>query len=116
MNISMNSGRVVIDGKEFQGKNVSIRNGKIIIDGKTQDGELTGDVNVVVHGNVQSLENHSGNVTAQDVGEVSTGSGDVYCSSVGGSVRTGSGDVSCGDVGGNIRTGSGDVMHKQGIK
>ena len=112
MNINMNNGRVVIDGKEFKGNNVVIRNGKVIVDGKTQDGELTGDVNVVVHGDVQSLENHAGNVTAQNVGEVSTGSGDVRCGNVSGSIRTGSGDVSCGNVGGNIRTGSGDVMHR----
>ncbi len=112
MNISMNNGRVVIDGKEFQGSNVIIQNGKVVVDGKTQDCELVGDVNVVVHGDVQTLENHTGNVTAQNVGEVSTGSGDVRCGSVSGSIRTGSGDIFCGKVSGNIRTGSGDVIHR----
>ena len=111
MNISMNNGRVVIDGKELKGNNVVIRNGKVIVDGETQDGELAGDVNVVFHSDVQSLENHAGNVTAQNVGEINTGSGDVRCGNVSRSIRTGSGDVSFGNIGGNIRTGSGDVMH-----
>lgn len=65
MNINMNgSGKVVIDGREFNGRNV----GNI----KTGSGG-------VECGNV------SGNIT--------TGSGDVDCEDVGGNIRTGSGDV-----------------------
>lgn len=112
MNLNMRNGRIVIDGREFQGNNVTISNGKVTVDGVVQDGELVGDINVTVHGDVQSLENHTGNVTAQNVGEISTGSGDVKCGNVGGSIRTGSGDVECGAVSGNIRTGSGDVCHR----
>ena len=102
----------MVDGKSFTGNNVQICNGKVVVDGVTQDGTLTGDVNVTVHGDVESLENHCGKVTAQNVGEINTGSGDVKCGNVGGSIRTGSGDVECGGVGGSIRTGSGDVTHR----
>jgi len=113
MNINMSgSGRVVIDGKEFTGNNIQIRNNKVIVDGKTQDGELVGDVNVTVHGDVELLENGAGDVTAHNVHELSTGSGDVKCGDVSGSIKTGSGDVVCGKVSGSIRTGSGDVSHR----
>jgi hypothetical protein len=113
MNINMSgNGSVTIDGKSFKGNNIKIVNGKVIVDGKTQDGELVGDINVTVHGDVELLENGSGNVTAQNIGEANTGSGDIDCGSVSGSIRTGSGDVTCGKVGGSIRTGSGDVSHR----
>lgn len=112
MNLNMRNGRIVIDGREFRGNNVTINNGKVTVDGVVQDGELSGPITVTVHGDVQYLENHSGNVTAQNVGEINTGSGDVKCGNVSGSIRTGSGDVECGTVGGNIRTGSGDVRHR----
>ena len=113
MNINMSgSGRVVIDGKEFSGSNISINGNKVTVDGKVQDGDLIGDINIVVHGDVNIIENRSGNVTAQNVGEINTGSGDVECAAVSGSIRTGSGDVECGAVSGSIRTGSGDVNHR----
>jgi hypothetical protein len=111
VNINMRNGRVVVDGREFNGSSVVISNGQVTVDGVTQDGTLSGPINVTVHGDVQSLENHSGRVIAQNVGEISTGSGDVDCGDVGGSIRAGSGDVECCNVGGNIRTGSGDVTH-----
>lgn len=41
MNINMNgSGKVVIDGREFNGRNVQISGNKVIVDGVTQDGEI----------------------------------------------------------------------------
>lgn len=113
MNINMSgNGRIVVDGREFKGRNISIKNNKVVVDGVEQDGELVGDINVVVHGDVQDLENGSGNVKAQNVGNINTGSGDVECGNVSGSIKTGSGDVDCDRVNGNIRTGSGDVTHR----
>ena len=98
MKVSMNSGSIVIDGREFSGRNVTIINGKVTVDGVVQDGDLTGPITVTINGDVQSIENHAGNVTAQNVGEINTGSGNVKCGNVGGSIRTGSGDVECGAV------------------
>ena len=109
MNFTMGSGRIVIDGREFKGKNVSIVGGKVTVDGMIQDGELTGDINVVIHGDVELLNNTSGSVTANNVGNLQTVSGDVNCKDVSGSIKTVSGDVDCGKVGGKINTVSGDV-------
>ena len=112
MNINMRSGgKVTIYGRTFSGRDVVIQNGKVVVDGKTQDGELVGDVSVVVHGDVEILENAGGSVTAQNIGSINTGSGDVRCGNVSGAIRTGSGDVQCDNVSGSIRTGSGDVYH-----
>jgi hypothetical protein len=112
MNLNMSNGRVVIDGKEFNGNNISIDGDTVIVDGVAQQGTLTGPVNVVVHGDVQILENRSGNVTAQNVGNIKTVSGDVDCNAVSGSVQTVSGDVDCDEIGGSVKTVSGDVKHR----
>ena len=109
MNISMNNGTVTIDGKVFNGSNISISNNKVIIDGVAQEGELVGDVNVVVHGDVQSLSNNCGKVEAKNVGNLKTVSGDVNCGNISGGVQTVSGDVNCGDIKGSVKTVSGDV-------
>lgn len=73
---------------------------------------MSGDINVVIYGEVKSLLTHAGNVVAENVGEISTGSGDVKCGNVGGSVCTGSGNVCCDRVGGSVSTGSGDVRYR----
>ena len=100
---------VNIDGRSFSGKNVSIVNGKVTIDGVLQDGELTGDVNITVHGDVEKLENSCGEVRADSIGSVKTQSGDVVCGDVSGSVTTMSGDVNCNSIHGNCSTMSGDI-------
>lgn len=112
LNIKMGNGSITINGKSFTGRNVVIVNGNVVVDGQTVDSGLTGDINVVVNGHVEHLENHCGNVAAQSAGNINTGSGDVNCGDVTGNVQTGSGDVKCGRVGGSVRTGSGDVIHR----
>ncbi len=111
MKLTMKSGNCVIDGRSFAGNNICISNGVVTIDGVVQDGELSGDINVTVNGNVDVLENQVGTITAHNVGEATAGSGDINCNNVSGSVSTGSGDIRCGSVGGNVRTGSGDITH-----
>ena len=113
MNIKMSgSASVTIDGKTFTGTNINIENGKVIVDGKKQDGDLVGDINVTVEGDVKELRNGSGKVIAKNVGTLSTGSGNVSCVDVKGSVSTGSGNVNCREVGGSVRTGSGNINRK----
>lgn len=113
MNFSMqNNGRINIDGRSFTGRNISISNGKVTIDGIVQDGELVGDINITVEGDIEKLENATGLVKANNVGSISTLSGDVECGNVSGSVSTMSGDVDCGTIGGNVKTMSGDIKHK----
>ena len=111
MNINMNNGRVVIDGKEFSGSNISIKNGKVTVDGVKQDGDLVGDIDIKVYGDCKSIENSSGTVTVNSAGHIKTASGDVRCGNVSGSVQTMSGDVTCSNVGGGVKTMSGDVSH-----
>lgn len=112
MQLNMRNGRIVIDGREFRGNNVTITNGRVTVDGVRQDGELVGDVNITVHGDVERLENAAGTVKANNVGSVHTQSGDVECGNVSGSVQTMSGDVDCGSIGGSVSTMSGDVKHR----
>ncbi len=106
------NGNVTIDGKTFSGRNIQINNSKVIIDGVVQDGELVGDVNITVEGDVESIENSCGNVIARNVGDIKTASGRVKCEVVGRSVVTVSGDVNCGNVEGSVKTASGDVECK----
>lgn len=109
MNLNMKNGSVKIDGKTFVGRNITIKNNKVVVDGVEQDGELIGDINVTVHGNVNKLENVNGKVIANTVSSISTQSGDVECQDVSGSVSTMSGDVDCGKIGGSVSTMSGDI-------
>jgi hypothetical protein len=103
---------VTIDGRSFSGNNISVRNGKVTVDGVVQDGELVGDVNVTVYGDVEHLSSTSGLVTAEHVGNIKTVSGDVNCLGVEGDIQTLSGDVHCAMVGGSIKTASGDIKHR----
>ncbi len=114
MNFDLKAGgRIVIDGREFSGKNISIVNGKVTVDGVVQDDQLVGDVNIDVHGDVVKLDAGSGSVTVSgSCGQVSTMSGDVECGNVSGNVKTMSGDVTCGAVGGGVSTMSGDIRHR----
>lgn len=109
MNLSMKSGKIVIDGKEFVGSNIQISGNKVIIDSVTQDGELVGDINITINGDVKSIENTSGVVSASNVGSVKTVSGDVYCADVSGDVKTVSGDVKATKIIGKVNTVSGDI-------
>ena len=111
MQVKMRNGRINIDGREFCGNNVTINNGRVTVDGVTQDGELVGDINVTIHGDVELIENACGAVKANKVGSIHTQSGDVVCGDVTGSVQTMSGDIACESIGGSVSTMSGDVMH-----
>ncbi|MFH0289474.1 hypothetical protein ACGRSR_17925 [Vibrio owensii] len=93
------------------GRNIVINDGKVIVDGKdvTPDSK---EISIAIEGNVERLQ---ADVCAQvavsgDVGNISTQSGDVQCTQVGGSVSTMSGDVICSSIAGNASTMSGDVI------
>jgi hypothetical protein len=111
INMSSNNSVVLIGGKKYEGKNIQINGDQVIIDGKTQEDSLVGNINVVVHGNIESLEHNSGNITAENIETLNTISGDVECGNVSGNIKTVSGDVECGNVSGNVKTVSGDIEH-----
>ena len=107
------SNKVTIDGRAFTGNNVQINSqGTVIVDGVEQKGNLVGVINVTVEGDVEKLENTSGNVKANQVGAIRTVSGDVECGDASGDVTTVSGDVVCSSISGSVKTVSGDVNKK----
>ena len=110
MNFNMkSSGRIVIDGREFSGRNVSITGNKVTIDGVVQDGELQGDINIQIYGDVDTLDNASGVVKCYNVGSLKTMSGDVECGDISGNVKTMSGNVTAKIINGSSSTMSGDI-------
>ena len=100
---------ISINGQDYSGRNIIIRNGNVIIDGRKVTSEdkvinivITGDIQdltvdscdrVTVHGNVNSLETTSGDVSCHNVGDVKTISGDVDAQLIEGNVKTVSGDI-----------------------
>ncbi|QFT40052.1 MULTISPECIES: hypothetical protein [unclassified Vibrio] len=109
MNVTMQNGSVSIDGRSFTGRSICIIGDKVIVDGVEQAGELVGDIQVKVDGNVESLQTISGDVVANDIGSVTTTSGDVECQSITGNVKTISGDVRSRQIGGSVNTVSGSI-------
>lgn len=105
-------GSVDIDGRTFTGRNISINGDRVVVDGVEQDGQLVGNISITVNGDVESIASGSGDIKAQSVGKVSTGSGDVECGDVSGSVTTGSGDIKCGRISGSASTMSGDIISR----
>lgn len=128
-----------INGKRYElpdNASVSVVNGKVYVNGKPfADTESFCEkvINITIRGNVNSVENGSGQITVEgdaknvktssgDIkingsvsGDVSTASGDVECGAVGGNVKTMSGDVKCGPVQGTAKSMSGDITQKSGI-
>lgn len=101
--------RVVIDGREFRGRNISIENDRVIVDGVVQSGSLVGPVNVTVHGDAQRVE-ASGEVHVRgNCGDVQTVSGDVRTDRISGGVSTVSGDVHAKVIHGSVSSVSGDI-------
>lgn len=109
MNISMKNGKVTIDGKTFKGSKVQINNNKVIVDGVVQEGELVGDINVVVHGDVETLENTNGKVEAINIGKVTTTNGNVICDKINGDVKTTNGNIHANAISGSVNTVNGDI-------
>jgi hypothetical protein len=104
------SGQVSVNGKIYKGKNICIQNDQVIIDGVVQDDkQLVGPITINISGNAEIIESYGGNVTAETVGDISSGSGNIRCGNVSGSVKNDSGNVTCKSIHGMVRTGSGDV-------
>lgn len=112
-NNSNNSGNI-INGKRYRGNNITMNNGRVIIDGV----DVTGDDSVRVHietiifeGNVNTINVGSSNVNVLGMvcGNVKTASGDVTCGDVMSGVSTMSGDVHAKTIKGNVSTMSGDI-------
>jgi hypothetical protein len=100
---------ISIDGRTFSGRYVSIINGHVIIDGVSQDGTLSGTVEIkVTEGVLGSLTADASVSCGQVTGNVSA-AGSANCDRVGGSVTAG-GSANCDEVGGSVYAG-GSVRH-----
>ena len=94
---------IVVNGKRIQctGRNISIQNNEILVDGRPIQSDVSGDIHVIVYGNINKLS-CSGSV------EVHGSCGSVDCSgscTVKGDVNgdiDAVGGVTCGNVTGNI--------------
>lgn len=104
-----NAGRVIINGREFKGGLITIENGIVHVDGQPQGTEMKTVIDVRVYGDVQTLENHYGTVTAQNVGEIFSSCGPVNCGNVSGSVRTGTGNIYATKIAGRKVTAIGKL-------
>jgi hypothetical protein len=82
--------RIEINGVVFEveGNNVSFRNGVVYVDGVAVASGLSGNVHVIWHGDLASLD----------------ADGSVDCKNVYGSVNAG-GSVHCSDIGGHVNAG-----------
>lgn len=108
--------KININNSSYEGKNISIINNKVYIDGKLVDiKDNIKEINIIVEGDLNTLESGSGNVIVKGNAEsVSTGSGNVRVDGlIKGDVKTGSGNVNCSNVNGNVKTGSGDIITRK---
>lgn len=110
-----NLATILLNGLKFLGRTLKIErhagDTRIYIDGNRIEMSVGPKIDIVVHGDLESLDVGSATVDIKgSAGTVSTGSGDVTCGAVTGDVSTGSGEVECGNVQGGITTSSGDVQ------
>jgi len=120
---------ILINGRKFLGRALRIDNqsNSIFIDGRRIELDQQLKIDIVVQGNLDSLEvgaastievqgsasrvkTGSGNVKCGNVtGDVTSASGRIECAAVEGNVSSASGNISCGTVGGSVKTVTGDV-------
>lgn len=103
---------ITINDTTYSGKNVSVRGSKVIVNGINVTPNNTLKVNIIVEGNIDTLDVDEAEKIAIEgtVGSVKTQSGDVYIKgNVNGDVNSTSGTINCGDVKENVKTTSGTV-------
>lgn len=111
MKLTMKSGRVIIDGREFTGTSFSITGNKVIVDGVAVEGELVGDINIQIFGDVDSLETTDGTVSVSgNSGSISTTNGDVEVKGSSTSIKTVNGNVTTSCTG-SVTTTNGNISH-----
>lgn len=106
---------ISFNGKTYSGTMLSIKNGKIFIDGKQVEDDSK-EINIVINGNIDSIDVDSCNTIIVDgyCNSVKTTNGDVEISgNVVGDVTTTNGDVNCQNVGGRVKTTNGNIRHNK---
>lgn len=106
---------ITINGVRYSGNNISINNNEVRIDGVNVTPKDTLNVNIIVDGNIESIEGAADVKVLGDADSVSTLSGDVEIGgNVNKNVKTMSGDVKVdGHISGNVKTMSGDISSRK---
>ena len=98
---------IVINGQTINcsGSNITINNGKVIVDGKVVQGDMSGDIHVEIHGNVQNIK-CSGHVTVHgNAGYIDCGGACEVGGDVCGDIDAGT-HINCGNVTGDVDAGT----------
>lgn len=99
---------ITVNGKTItvKGNNISVANGRIIVDGKVMEEGLSGDVNVILSGDIKHID-VTGSVTVNgDVfGDIDAGSSVNVSGNITGYVDAGS-SVSANNITGDVDAGS----------
>ena len=114
LNNSIVGSQININGSKYSGKSVRIENGKVYVDGNLVEGGKDDKViNILIEGNVDRIDvDYCNNLVVDgDVNSVESVSGAVKTNTVKGNVQTTSGKVEVsGNVEGNVETVSGKVV------
>lgn len=87
---------ITVNGRRVQcsGRNISIQNGKISVDGKPLECDMTGDIHVVVNGDINQLTCAGSCTVSGDVNGSIDATGSVTCGTVYGDIDA-AGSVRC---------------------
>ncbi|CAH1598516.1 conserved hypothetical protein [Vibrio jasicida] len=102
---------ITINGHSYKGTNIDVSDSEIRIDGKKIQLGKSIQIQIEVHGNIETLSTTSGVVIISgNVESLNTTSGNVKTKSVFGGVTSVSGSVNAGTIHGGVKTYSGQIM------
>ena len=106
-------GFIKFDNQVYEGRNITIRDNKVMIDGKERTPKDTLNVNIIVEGDIDSLNVDMAEkiAIAGRVGVAKTMSGDLHIKgNVNSSAKSQSGNITIdGDLTGDAKTMSGNI-------
>ena len=106
MRLFNGGGSININGKTYNGTNITINNGRVIIDGKVQEEGLSGTVEVKVTGNIGSLKcDGSATVYGDVLGDVHAQNSVEVEGDILGDVNAGN-SVEAENIKGNVKAGN----------
>lgn len=107
---------IVINNKNYSGKNINICNGKIIIDGIEINSADEKIINIIIEkdfeGNLDIKECNSIEIKGDIHGNVKTVNGDIRCNDVKGSINTVNGDINAHKILGDVESVNGNITSK----
>ena len=109
--------QIIINGRKYSGNSVSISGNQVIIDGKIQGPDEKGiDINIVVNGNIESLDvDYASTLTVNgDCGSATSKNGNIECRDILGDAETKNGNIEClGSISGDATTKNGNIKHRK---